>query len=43
MSSPAETDRYRLPTDVKPTHYDVTIVTDLEDLIFDGIVKITRV
>lgn len=29
---------YRLPTDVKPTHYDVTVRTDLEALKFDGFV-----
>lgn len=33
-------DEYRLPTNVKPTHYDVTIWTDLEELIFEGSVKI---
>ena len=38
MSS--DPDKYRLPTDVKPTHYDLTIITDLLDLTFDGIVKI---
>jgi aminopeptidase 2 len=31
---------YRLPLDVKPTHYDVTVRTDLEKLSFDGFVKI---
>ncbi|TCD67017.1 Aminopeptidase 2 mitochondrial [Steccherinum ochraceum] len=30
--------KYRLPTDVKPTHYDLTIRTDLENLKFDGFV-----
>ncbi|KAH9942750.1 peptidase family M1-domain-containing protein [Amylocystis lapponica] len=39
MSAHAQ-DSYRLPTDVKPTHYDLTIRTDLETLTFDGIVKI---
>ncbi|KAI0811123.1 leucyl aminopeptidase [Irpex lacteus] len=29
---------YRLPTDVKPKHYDVTVRTDLEKLKFDGYV-----
>lgn len=29
---------FRLPTDVKPTHYDVTVRTDLEKLKFDGFV-----
>lgn len=33
-------DEYRLPLDVKPTHYDVTVRTDLEKLAFDGFVKI---
>lgn len=33
-------DEYRLPLDVKPTHYDLTIRTDLEKLTFDGFVKI---
>ena len=31
-------EEYRLPTDVKPSHYDVTIRTDLEKLKFDGFV-----
>lgn len=33
-------DKYRLPLDVKPTHYDLTVRTDLEKLSFDGFVKI---
>ena len=33
-------DEYRLPTDVRPTHYDLTIRTDLEKETFDGAVKI---
>ncbi|KAI0693908.1 leucyl aminopeptidase [Cytidiella melzeri] len=33
-------DDYRLPTDVKPTHYDLTLRTDLEKLKFDGYVVI---
>ena len=36
-------DKYRLPLDVKPTHYDVTIRTDLEKLTFDGFVKVEYV
>lgn len=36
-------DEFRLPEDVKPTHYDVTIRTDLEKLTFDGYVKIEYV
>ncbi|KAI0792895.1 hypothetical protein C8Q75DRAFT_751852 [Abortiporus biennis] len=31
---------YRLPTNVKPTHYDITIRSDLEKLKFDGFVVI---
>lgn len=31
---------FRLPTTVRPSHYDVTIRTDLEKLTFDGFVKI---
>ncbi|KAG5354174.1 hypothetical protein C0989_003687 [Termitomyces sp. Mn162] len=34
-------DEYRLPTDVKPLHYDVTIKTDLEKLEFEGFVNIS--
>jgi hypothetical protein len=33
-------DTYRLPTDVKPTHYEVTVRTDLEKLVFDGFVYV---
>lgn len=36
-------DEYRLPLNVKPTHYDVTIRTDLEKLTFDGFVNIEYV
>jgi hypothetical protein len=36
-------ERYRLPTNVKPTHYDVAIRTDLEELTFNGFIKIRRV
>lgn len=36
-------DPYRLPTNVKPTHYDITIKTDLEDLTFQGFVKVEYV
>lgn len=35
-TKPAE--QYRLPTNVKPVHYDVTIRTDLKALKFDGYV-----
>ncbi|KAI0318713.1 peptidase family M1-domain-containing protein [Amylostereum chailletii] len=31
---------YRLPTDVLPTHYDLTLRTDLEKEAFEGVVKI---
>lgn len=31
---------YRLPVHVKPTHYDLIIRTDLEELTFEGFVKI---
>lgn len=33
-------DEYRLPIDVKPTHYDLTVRTDLDKLQFEGFVKI---
>ncbi|RXW20987.1 hypothetical protein EST38_g4846 [Candolleomyces aberdarensis] len=38
-SSSENQDHYRLPTDVKPTHYDVVIKTDLEASTFQGVVK----
>ncbi|KAI9068366.1 hypothetical protein FKP32DRAFT_1587764 [Trametes sanguinea] len=31
---------YRLPTDVVPKHYDLTIHTDLQNATFDGVVRI---
>lgn len=31
---------YRLPTHVKPVHYEITIMPDLENFTFDGLVKI---
>lgn len=31
-------DQYRLPTNVKPVHYDLTVRTDLQKLRFDGYV-----
>ncbi|TRM61760.1 peptidase family M1-domain-containing protein [Schizophyllum amplum] len=37
----AEQSKFRLPTNVRPTHYDVTIQTDLEKLTFSGFVKIS--
>ncbi|GJE97967.1 M1 family metallopeptidase [Phanerochaete sordida] len=33
-------DQYRLPTNVRPTHYDLTVRTDLEKLKFDGYVTV---
>jgi hypothetical protein len=33
--------QYRLPVDVKPIHYDVTIRTDLEKTEYQGFVKIS--
>lgn len=39
-STPTDSADFRLPLDVKPTHYDVTIKTDLENSIFEGVVKI---
>ncbi|KAF9466381.1 leucyl aminopeptidase [Collybia nuda] len=34
-------DEYRLPINVKPTHYDLTVRTDLDKLQFEGFVKIS--
>lgn len=39
-NKPTDSDNFRLPLDVKPTHYDVTIKTDLRNSIFEGVVKI---
>ena len=39
----AEDSKFRLPTNVRPTHYDVTVQTDLEKLTFSGFVKIEYV
>ncbi|KAL0066569.1 Aminopeptidase 2 mitochondrial [Marasmius tenuissimus] len=41
MSPINATSEYRLPTDVKPTHYDLTVRTDLDKLVFDGFVIIS--
>lgn len=38
--SDSEANEYRLPTNVKPTHYDLTIRTDLDKFQFEGFVKI---
>ncbi|EIW80374.1 leucyl aminopeptidase [Coniophora puteana RWD-64-598 SS2] len=32
---------YRLPTNVRPTHYDLTVRTDLEKETFQGVVKVS--
>lgn len=41
-ASTADTqNQYRLPVDVKPIHYDVTIKTDLEKTEYQGFVKIS--
>jgi aminopeptidase 2 len=39
-NKPTDSGDFRLPLDVKPTHYDLTIKTDLENSIFEGVVKI---
>ena len=36
-------DEHRLPLNVKPVHYDLTVRTDLEKLTFDGSVVIEYV
>jgi len=33
-------DSFRLPQDVRPMHYDITIKTDLKKEVFEGLVKI---
>lgn len=40
LTAAGSSDEYRLPTNIKPTHYDVAIKTDLENLIFEGYVRI---
>ncbi len=40
MSSKKPLDHYRLPTDVRPRNYDLTIRTDLEKEKFSGFVRI---
>ncbi|KLO10866.1 hypothetical protein SCHPADRAFT_906524 [Schizopora paradoxa] len=40
-ASTVSADEHRLPLDVKPIHYDLTIRTDLEKLEFDGWVSVT--
>lgn len=43
MTKPIDSDGFRLPLDVKPTHYDLTVKTDLENSTFEGVVKIEYV
>ncbi|KAI0075828.1 hypothetical protein K474DRAFT_1663834 [Panus rudis PR-1116 ss-1] len=38
--SSKDPNEFRLPTDLKPIHYDLTVRTDLEKLKFDGFVKV---
>ena len=33
-------DSFRLPQDVRPTHYDITVKTDLKEEVFEGLVKV---
>lgn len=40
LATPGAPDEYRLPTNVKPTHYDITVKTDLETLAFESFVRI---
>ena len=40
MSSSISHPEYRLPPNVKPSHYDLTIRTDLENQTFDGSVSV---
>ena len=40
MSSSVSNKECRLPTNVKPTHYDLVIRTDLENQTFDGSVDV---
>ena len=40
--APTEAD-YRLPTNVKPTHYDLTVRTDITAAKFDGVVTVQYV
>lgn len=39
--TPTDSTQFRLPTDLKPTHYDLTVRTDLESSKFDGFVEVT--
>ncbi|KAF5358359.1 hypothetical protein D9756_001847 [Leucocoprinus leucothites] len=40
LITPGAPDEYRLPTNVKPIHYDLTVKTDLQALKFEGLVRI---
>jgi hypothetical protein len=40
MSSSASHPEYRLPPSAKPTHYDLTVRTNLENQTFDGFVEV---
>ncbi|EEB98508.1 hypothetical protein MPER_01967, partial [Moniliophthora perniciosa FA553] len=40
-TQPSAASQYRLPTNVKPSHFDLTIHTDLDKLTFEGFVKIS--
>ena len=39
-TAPKDASDLRLPTDLKPTHYDLTVWTDLESNKFEGIVHV---
>ncbi|KAJ4488175.1 leucyl aminopeptidase [Lentinula aciculospora] len=41
IASESPASKFRLPTNVKPTHYDLTIRTDLDKLTFDGTVTVS--
>ncbi|KAF8590749.1 leucyl aminopeptidase [Ramaria rubella] len=40
MATTTAASKYRLPLDVKPTHYNITIKTDLDKLEYQGIITI---